>query len=135
MIFSEALVGYDDMCMKRTQDVRRMSSLVATAGLDMADAMPQAARRILRDELSRDSYVLRDLLMEMPPMYSDKRGFVVPFVLNTIEQSSLMGDYPELNLVFRGTVAHPHAYAAAARLCAEQFMLRSMRYSVNSGVT
>lgn len=65
LTFSEARIGYDDARYKRTMDVR-LSTLIKTAELDVSEEIPQAARRILREELNKDGHVLRDILMDLP---------------------------------------------------------------------
>lgn len=134
-IFSNDRIGgedknFNDVCMKKNIDIRRISGLMQAAGVKMRDAYPEAALRVLREEFGTNGTLLRDVLLDYQPIHeTDRRKqFYIPYDLITVEIASLQSDYPELNVIVKPQVRHPHGYAAAARLCAEKFILDLIDY-------
>nr|QHA33746.1 polyprotein [Atrato Virga-like virus 4] len=98
--------------------------MCALAGTDIHDHFAEAARRQLKVCIEAPDQFLKDA---MSTLLTTRQPFHIPYMNDPVATAQLQREYPELNIT-TGTTHQPHAYAAAARLAAEELILRKMKY-------
>lgn len=129
LLGSTARVGalFVDECVDFNDKVRAVAELARCANMDMRTVIAEAAQVTLRNAVRNDSSVVNVLLNDMSRV-STKRKFSVPYCLSVEETARLQSAFPELGVVVVPSVRHPHAMAAAVRMCVEEYILGCMKY-------
>lgn len=89
--FDAFVIGGDVGFIEKNLKIKRMTQWVNSAGLHVREVVPEATRRLLRDEFTRDSLLLRDVIMDALPAYSIDSGsqfFFHTTLLHDIQMSS-----------------------------------------------
>lgn len=123
-----------DECYDRNQMIKKVSALMEGAGVDLPSTLKSVSRQVIRDECSRDGgNLLRDVVLNNTSICAKReKSFVLNFNLTLSEIATLQSDFRDLNVVVSPHVTHPHGFAAAATVCAEEFILRRIGYHSHS---
>lgn len=105
--------------------ISALRNICDVGNFNINDSIAEAARKQLATALSAPDSVIKDVFA---PRLVSKTHFKVPYALNVAEITHLQEEYPELSVI-TGNSAHPHAYAANALACAEELILRQLKYN------
>lgn len=125
-MYSNARIGGDQQ-YEQSEKIKQLGTIAKLAGVSMDKVYADAATNIMRRECRENTSLVRDMIVA-DSVSKGAKSFDVYHKLSLSRLSLLQGEYPELNVVSSGRSNHPHAVAAAHRLCAEEFMLRLLNY-------
>nr|QHA33734.1 polyprotein [Atrato Virga-like virus 1] len=129
--FTSARIGADPVAA-RADNVETLTQLCKMAGVCVEDVAAEAARKQLDKCMHMPESFLNDAIRPLMP--SDKKRFIIPYVMDTTQVAALQLAFPELNVCVNGKVSHSHPYAAAATLASEELILRKLNYDESAAV-
>lgn len=112
----------------RGKALNEFAMLVKTAGLDLDAVIARAATNQLNDRILNDPKGVSDMVLDLAPK-TKNAPLDIPYSLTAADATRLQAEYASENPRLVGKIVHPHAMAAAERLCAESYALSLLRYS------